>query len=222
MELLKNNYNSLLIKTTVKKIVLRLSYFIMYVRLKIFPAKYPVNTENKIYIHLGCGEVNSPEFINVDSRPFAHIHHVSNVTKLHFFKDGFADLIYASHILEHLRMSELETILLEWKRVLKKGGLLRLGVPDFDTILKIYSDNNNLIESVWRPLLGGQDYPENFHFAVFNKEYLSELLLKVGFTKVREWDPNNVDHHNFDDWTSIDYVVNKKVYKISLNIEAIN
>lgn len=205
-----------------KQVLLKTQKIIKHIRLVLIPKKYPVNSDNKIYIHLGCGEINSPEFINVDSRPFSHIHHISNVTKLHFFKDGFADLIYASHILEHLAMSELETVLSEWKRVLKRGGLLRLGVPNFDTILKIYSDNNNSIELIWRPLMGGQDYPENFHFSVFNKEYLSDLLLKVGFSKVQEWDPQKVDHRNFDDWTSIKYEVNKKEYKVSLNIEAVN
>ena len=187
----------------------------------ISPPKYPKNKDNKVYIHLGCGEINSPEFINVDGRFFPHIHHVSDVNSLPFFKNDFADLIYASHILEHVPMIKQENILLEWKRVLKVGGTLRIGVPDFDTILQIYEENGNDINLIWKPLMGGQEYEKNFHFAVFNKKYLSAILTKCGFHDIRTWEKSKIKNHDFDDWTSSKYEVNNKNYKISLNIEAI-
>ena len=201
----------------VTKVILQNYSRIIY---KISPLHYPQNSGNKVYIHLGCGEINSPEFINVDGRFFPHIHHRSGVNKLPFFRDNFADLIYASHVLEHTPMINLETILLEWKRVLKVGGTLRIGVPNFDTILRIYNDNNNDINLIWRPLMGGQEYRENFHFSVFNKNFLAQLLVKCGFNNVRNWEPGEVANHNFDDWTSLKYEINGKIYPISLNIEA--
>lgn len=187
---------------------------------KVYPLKYPQNVDSKIYIHLGCGEVNSPEFINVDGRFFPHIHHISEVNNLPFFKNDFADLIYASHILEHIPVINLEDTLLEWKRILKVGGTLRIGVPDFDTILQIYKDNNNDIKSIWKPLMGGQEYKKNYHFSVFNKNYLTELLIKCGFSNIQLWEPERVKNHNINDWTSMKYEVNGKIYPISLNIEA--
>ena len=42
-------------------------------RLFIKP-KLPVNSDGKVLVHLGCGDVNSPEFINVDARPAPHVH----------------------------------------------------------------------------------------------------------------------------------------------------
>lgn len=187
---------------------------------KISPLNYPKNPDDKVYIHLGCGEINSPEFINVDGRFFPHIHHVSEVNNLSFFNNDFADLIYASHILEHIPMINLEFTVLEWKRVLKVGGILRIGVPDFDTILQIYNDNNCNINFIWRPLLGGQEYGKNFHFAVFNKNFLTEILKQCGFQNIRTWEAEKVKNHNFEDWTSLKYEVNGKIYQISLNIEA--
>jgi len=198
---------------------LRINYYKF--KLIFFKPAYPVNQDSKVYVHLGCGEINSPEYINVDSRPFSHIHHLHDICELSIFKNEFADLIYASHILEHVSMLKLTQVLSEWKRVLKKGGILRIGVPDFDTISNIYKDNNQNIEAIWMPLMGGQEYPNNFHYAVFNKNYLTGLLLKCGFSEVREWDPEVVDNHNFEDWTSKKYEVNGKIYPISLNLEAV-
>jgi predicted SAM-dependent methyltransferase len=186
-----------------------------------FKPAYPVNHDSRTYIHLGCGEINSPEYINVDSRPFPHIHHQHDVCELSIFKDEFADLIYTSHTLEHVSMLKLTQVLYEWKRVLKKGGILRIGVPNFDAIINIYKDNNQNIDAIWMPLMGGQEYPNNFHYAVFNKNYLTGLLLKCGFSEVSEWNPVVVENHNFEDWTSVKYEVNGKIYPISLNLEAV-
>ncbi len=209
------------IRNMFKKIKTKIIRNYFKLKHKISPLNYPQNPDDKVYIHLGCGEINSPEFINVDGRFFPHIHHVSEVNNLSFFNNDFADLIYASHILEHIAMSSLEDVLIEWKRVLKMGGTLRIGVPDFDTILQIYKENKNDINSIWQPLMGGQEYDKNFHFAVFNKNFLINILTKCGYRKVKTWDVVTVKNHNFDDWTSLNYEVNGKIYPISLNIEAI-
>lgn len=183
--------------------------------------KYPNNSNNEVLIHLGCGEINSPEFINVDARFFPHIHHVGEVQLLPFFKNDFADMLYTSHTLEHIPMKELNSTLSEWYRVLKPGGILRISVPDFDKIISIYNDNDKSIKSIWMPLLGGQEYKENSHYAVFNENYLTTLLLEIGFKDICVWDPLAVKHHDFTDWASILLEINKKEYPISLNLEAV-
>ncbi len=204
-----------------KKILKKIYIKCYQLKRVILPLRYPKNPDGKVLIHLGCGDINSPEYINVDSRFFTHIHHVSNVEKLSFFKNNFADLIYTSHTLEHIPMEKVPGAIEEWKRVLKPGGVLRISVPDFDKIINIYNDNAKSIEVIWRPLLGGQEYKENFHFAIFNYNYLEKLLLNAGFTKVFSWNPMNVENHEFDDWASTLFEVNEKKYPISLNIEAV-
>ena len=180
----------------------------------------PDNPDGKILIHLGCGEINSPEFINVDARPAAHIHYVCDVNDLSIFPDNYADMVYACHILEHIRHNNLKKILWEWRRVVKPGGILRLSVPDYEKIHDIYeaSRDINVIQPI---LMGGQDYAENIHYSVFNLKYLSCLLTEVGFRSVREWDPEQVDYHNFEDWASKTIEWGGKKCRVSLNIEAI-
>lgn len=104
------------------KYILRRIQLILY-RIKNFFLKpqYPQNKDGKILIHLGCGDINCPAFINVDSRFFPHIHHIHNIEYLPMFNDEFADLMYASHTLEHVSMLKVSQVLTEWKRILKKA-----------------------------------------------------------------------------------------------------
>jgi SAM-dependent methyltransferase len=181
----------------------------------------PKNPEGKVLIHLGCGDIASPEFINVDARPAPHVHYVRDVCDLSIFPDNHADLVYASHLLEHVRHNALRKTLWEWRRILKPDGVLRLSVPDFDVLLDIYEACGHDIDSIAAPLMGGQDYAENIHYSVFNSKYLSRLLIEVGFRSVREWDPQKVDYHNFEDWASKTIEKGGKKYRVSLNLEAV-
>ena len=189
-------------------------------RLLVRP-ELPKNTDGKIFIHLGCGDIASPEFINIDARPAPHIHYVRDVTELSIFSDNFADLVYACHLLEHVRKNALRKTLWEWWRVLNPGGILRLSVPDFDKILHIYKSSSNDINVIHCPLMGGQNYEYNVHYSVFNQRYLTEKLKEAGFKEVRQWEPDHVTNHNFRDWANSDFIVNGKAFQVSLNLEAV-
>ena len=69
-----------------------------------------------------------------------HIHKimVRDVRKKLPFDDRSVDFIYSSHLIEHLRKDEAEKVLRECFRVLKKGGLIRLVVPDLELMARIY------------------------------------------------------------------------------------
>lgn len=48
------------------------------------------------------------------------------------------DVVYNSHLLEHLDREVVKMFLLEVKRVLKPGGIHRIVVPDLEVICKAY------------------------------------------------------------------------------------
>ena len=98
-------------------------------------------------LHLGCGKVDFGEdWINIDQVEYAHVNHVCDVSTLPF-TDNSASIIYACHVLEYFDWHEAKTIVLsEWKRVLKPGGILRLAVPDFDSIFNCYHTFMNFDE----------------------------------------------------------------------------
>jgi predicted SAM-dependent methyltransferase len=205
-----------------KELRRRLKLQLSFVKRRIAKPALPQNSDGKVLIHVGCGKTNSPEFINVDARPLAHVHIVTDeITSLPDFSNGTVDLIYMCHILEHIKRKELKKVLSEMKRVLKDGGVLRLSVPDFDKLVEVYKASGKDINTISCQLMGGQDHEYNIHYSVFNHRRLTELLKEVGFQEVVPWDPDNCKYHNFKDRASRKMKANGKEFMISLNLEAI-
>jgi len=183
---------------------------------------FPRTADGRLLLHIGCGDINAPGFINIDARYQPHIHIVtSNLQSLDMVPDETADMVYMCHVLEHVSHCELITTVREIRRVLKRGGVYRVSVPDFDKIVSIYHNTGNDVTAVERPLMGGQDYSFNYHYSVFNYRSLESLMLKNGFMDVRVWDPLNCHYHDFNDWASQYIVWEGKEFPISLNLEAI-
>lgn len=182
---------------------------------------FPQLEDGSINLHLGCGSVNHPKFINIDGLPAPHIHYIRPINNLSVFRDNSVDLIYACHCLEHLGHAKVPQALAEWFRVLKEDGILRLSVPDFDLLLNIYRENGNEISTIIAPLMGGQDYKFNFHLTVFNMSSLEELLRSTGFKQVQEWQTGSCELTTFDDYSTCKISINGKQYPVSLNLEAV-
>jgi predicted SAM-dependent methyltransferase len=182
----------------------------------------PALPETKeLNLHLGCGSINHPEFVNIDGLPAPHIHYIRSLDNLSIFKDHSVDLIYSSHCLEHFSHKKTLQILTEWNRVLKRGGILRLAVPDFDVLMKVYQETGNDIKPILGVLMGGQDYKYNFHMAAFNGQSLRDLLIEAGFSDVKEWNPGSSPMTTFKDCSTEKILVGDTTYHLSLNLEAV-
>ncbi len=99
---------------------------------------YMVLTEiEMIKLHLGCGSKNfGNKWTHIDGGDYEHLEG-ADITKLKF-KDRSVDVIYASHVFEYFDREKAVSLLNEWFRVLKVGGILRIAVPDFHQISKLY------------------------------------------------------------------------------------
>ena len=181
----------------------------------------PRNKDGRVYIHLGCGPVDHPLFINVDTMGRSHIDYVNRVESLPMFPEGYADLIYCSHCLEHIPMNKTREVLAEWRRILKVGGILRLAVPNFDAIIDIYNANQGNIGAVEAFLMGGQTYAANFHYAVFNESSLREHLEAVGFRNVSRWKHEDYPETAVEDCSTMMIATPKGERLISLNLQAV-
>lgn len=209
-------------QTRLRDLRRRLKRQLSYLKRRLIEPPLPKNSDGKVLVHVGCGEKNVPGFINVDTRPLAHVHVVTDdITSLMDFDSGTVDLVYMCHILEHIKRSDLNKVLLEMKRVLKDGGVLRVSVPDLDRLIEVYNAAGGNIESISRQLMGGQDHQYNVHYSVFNRQRLSGLFKDVGFREVSSWDPDNCRYHDFKDRASRKIKVNGQEYMISLNLEAV-
>lgn len=80
-------------------------------------------------IDVGCGHLKChSNAIGVDIFPFEAVDILADVRDLWMFKDEELDFVVASHVLEH--MPDVKSVLREWKRVLKPGGVIGVVVPD--------------------------------------------------------------------------------------------
>jgi len=181
-----------------------------------------MENKNEMKLNLGCGNMRIPGFINIDIRKLEGVDYVTSIDKLDVFKDRSIDLIYASHVLEHVPRSQTEPALHEWYRVLKKGGVLRIAVPDFEAIIKVYLKNENLDE-LMGTLYGRQDYEYNFHYRIFDFKTSEGILKKIGFKQVKRYDFKETIHDDYPDysWSYLPHGDRENGILISLNIEAI-
>ncbi len=184
------------------------------------PAR-PRLPNGEVRLHLGCGKIDHPGFVNIDALPRRNVHYVQAVDRLNRFRDNSVDLVYACHVLEHFSHLQVPAVLREWGRVLKPGGKLCLSVPDFDRLLDIYRDNGSDAEIILNALMGGQEYAYNFHRVIFTRNYLEKLLLQAGFRRVQAWTPDDGGTgHDVNDWSRRPLLVDGRPYPVSLNLEA--
>lgn len=174
-----------------------------------------------VCLNLGAGDNKIPGFINLDARDLPGLDIVAPADRLDMLQDSSVDLVYASHVLEHFPRRDSQRVLREWYRVLKPGGTLRLSVPDFEACIEVYRETRNLA-LVLGHLVGGQDYPGNTHYMVFDFIYLSTLLSEVGFRNIRRWDWRKTIHKDYDDRAQGYYPhLDKEAGRLmSLNLEA--
>src|SRR5579885_1249860 len=87
------------------------------------------------------------------------------------FKDASFDCVISSQVIEHIPYDEV--LFSEMRRVLKPGGVLILGTPDYSTI------GWRIIEPLYGLLLPGGYADE--HITHYTRETLMEILARHGF-----------------------------------------
>ena len=107
------------------------------------------------------------------------------------------DIIYMSHVLEHVAWYKGIDVLKDVYRILKKGGVLEIIVPDIDKLIKAMQDE--VIPDKWRRWnkdsyymnwFNGRlfNYEGNWHKAAYNKKHLMYCLKKAGFKNIDDMD----------------------------------
>tara|TARA_B100000315_G_C14593097_1_gene597041 strand:- start:5783 stop:6352 length:570 start_codon:yes stop_codon:yes gene_type:complete len=187
---------------------------------------------SKLKLHLGCGNFSIDGFINIDVNYNPEVDIVDDVRYLRKFDEETVDLIYTSNTLEHLGRWNYMPALERWYELLKKGGLLRLSVPDFEAVCEYYMQTKDL-KTIYCALYAGQDNPQNFHYWCWDYNTLKEELESIGFRKIHRYDRNKTEHADVRDW-SLNYMPyrdeNNKILPddkwfngkfIALNVEAV-
>lgn len=169
-------------------------------------------SDNFKKFHLGCGGIFIPEFLNIglwDDLPqgalFKDEKSTNNQYVLNFdlsngipADDDSLDVVYHSHLLEHLSAEQGIIFLSECYRSLKSGGILRIVVPDLFLWSKKYQESDNFFFNSYRRFALKNDfekYPTNGtvfmgmlhnhgHKMGYDYQTLDFILDRIGFKKI--------------------------------------
>jgi predicted SAM-dependent methyltransferase len=92
-------------------------------------------------LNLGCGGRFHNAWINLDYSPQNERVRRHDLREPLPFADESFDTIYHSHVLEHLSRERGRALILECFRVLAPEGILRIAVPDLETIARLYLES---------------------------------------------------------------------------------
>lgn len=167
-------------------------------------------------VNLGCGSQVVKEWVNVDFALGAKLSKIpffklinsrtrlfnlnwDNRILIHDLRKKFpwanesVDTIYSSHTLEHFTRLDGLRFLKECHRVLKRGGIIRIVVPDLqsivneynnktlpadqfvDKLLVLYNGEGSLLKSLLMPFI---QFP---HKCMYDTPTLLSIILDVGF-----------------------------------------
>jgi hypothetical protein len=89
-------------------------------------------------LNIGCGDRFHPEWTNLDFESHAGGVMAHDLRTGLPFPDATFDAVYHSHVLEHFDAEKGAALLRECHRVLRKGGIIRIAVPDLERIAQLY------------------------------------------------------------------------------------
>lgn len=160
-------------------------------------------------LEIGPGPMRLSGFETLDIVDGPNIDYVCDATEPLPFPDATFELVYASHILEHVPWYQSEGVLNEWTRIIVPGGRLELWVPDGLKICQALveaelNDNDYTARDGWYRWneerdpckwaagriftygdgQGNVDSP-NWHRALFTPRYLRALLERCGLRDIR-------------------------------------
>jgi predicted SAM-dependent methyltransferase len=147
-----------------------------------------VFSRDPLLLHPGCQKVRKEGWVNIDLAGFP-VELRWNLLRTLPLEAERADAVFHEHLLEHFALRDGLWLAREWFRVLKKGGVLRIGVPDAASYLRSYVDDPTFLHEQ-RPesptkLLAVQElfYWQN-HRTMYDFETMRLLLTAAGFEHV--------------------------------------
>jgi predicted SAM-dependent methyltransferase len=148
------------------------------------------------YLFYKVGLLGTPKYHFIETARFNHIKY-ANAAKRLPLPSASVDVLYSSHMIEHLDRAEATLFLKEARRVLRSGGIIRLVVPDlrkqvmqyikskdtdvFISATMLTQPRPKLLRSFLRILFVGGTH---HHQWMYDSDSIVRLLLSHGFLVV--------------------------------------
>lgn len=165
-------------------------------------------------LEIGPGAERIPGFETINIVWGHNVDYIGDASKKLPFKSETFDVVYASHVLEHMPWYKLEFVLKQWVHIIKSGGNIEIWVPNGLLIAKTFVDaeygiKNDIPMDGWYKFNEEKDHcvwangrifsygdgtgrknDPNWHLAIFSPRYLKSLLEQSGLdqAEVRGYD----------------------------------
>jgi len=143
-------------------------------------------------LNWGCGPNPPAGWINSDRVRSPGVHLVCDILLGLPVPGNTFDYIVSIHALEQVAFPEVDRALAELRRVLRRGGTMRLSLPDLDRAVDAYKTGDRayfLISDSEVSTLGGKLCVQMSWYGsarlLFTYEFAEELLCRAGFADVR-------------------------------------
>lgn len=142
-------------------------------------------------LNWGCGTDPEPGWINSDCKRAPGIDLVCDIRDGLPIPDGSIDYVVSVHALPEVPYPDLVPTLVELRRILRPGGVLRLGLPDLDRAVDAYRRADReffLVPDGDMRSLGGKLVTQllwyGYSRTVFVPEFAEELLARAGYSTI--------------------------------------
>jgi SAM-dependent methyltransferase len=143
-------------------------------------------------LNVGCGPVAAPGWLNVDRVLLPGVDVVSDLREGLQLPDASMDYIVAMHVLQDLPYLDVLPALRELRRVLRPGGVLRLGLPDLERAIDAWRRRDAryfYIPDAEVCSLGGKLVVQAIWYGSvrtpFTWDFVEELMMKAAFSTIR-------------------------------------
>lgn len=146
----------------------------------------------KLKLHLGCGAIYLPGYVNIDYPPSEHsvqentqVDLYADITKLSYEPECISE-IRLHHVFEHFDRFTALHLLITWYGWLENNGILTIETPDFDSSIKRFllggmqTRAKNL-----RHIFGSQEASWAIHYDGWYKSKFKLYLNKLGYRDLK-------------------------------------
>jgi SAM-dependent methyltransferase len=143
-------------------------------------------------LHWGCGGSAAPGWINSDRGEYPGVDLVCDILDGLPLPGDSVDYAVSIHALPEIPYGDLVPALAELRRVLKPGGVLRLGLPDLEKGVDAYRSGDRdyfaLVPDEDAQTIGGKLITQlvwyGYAHTLFVRDFVEEVLRKAGFREV--------------------------------------
>ncbi|BAQ65666.1 CmcI family methyltransferase [Geminocystis sp. NIES-3709] len=134
---------------------------VWFAKSEVTPLNFIQNQQSiskRIWLNLGCGSCFHPDWTNIDFYRTGEGVIAHNLLKGIPFPDNSFEVVYHSHLLEHLPKNEAQPFLQECYRVLQSKGIIRVVIPNLEQIVRLY------LTSLEKALEGSKEDADNYNW----------------------------------------------------------